>query len=145
MATAAKIKTKSLKQSRTFSASAKDVYDAIMDSKKHAKFTGAPAKISTKVGGKHEAHGGYCSGVNLELVPGKKIVQTWRGAGWPEGHYSKITYSLASAGKGRTKLSFTHTGIPASEIEGIKKGWIGHYWKPMEQMFTGQTIVHPTM
>jgi activator of HSP90 ATPase len=140
-----KIKTKNLKQSRTFSASTKDVYDAIMDSKKHAKFTGGPAKISTKVGGKHSAHGGYCEGVNLELKPGKKIVQTWRGQNWPAGHYSTITYALAPAGKGRTKLSFTHNGIPEAELESIKKGWIAHYWQPMEQMFTGKKIVHPTM
>jgi activator of HSP90 ATPase len=141
----AKIKTKNLKQSRTFSAVALDVYEAIMDSRTHAKFTGAPAKISTKVGGKHSAHGGYCEGVNLELKPGKKIVQIWRGSNWPEGYYSTITYSLTSAGKGKTRLSFTHNGIPETELESIKKGWIAHYWQPMEQMFTGQTIVHPTM
>jgi activator of HSP90 ATPase len=140
-----KIKTKNLKQSRTFSASPKDVYEALMDSKQHAKFTGAPAKISAKVGGKHSAHGGYCEGENLELKPGKKIVQSWRGSNWPAGHYSTITYALASAGRGKTKLSFTQNGIPEAEYESIKQGWIAHYWKPMEQMFTGQPIVHPTM
>lgn len=125
---------KTLKQTRTFKASAKDVYDALMDSKKHSKFTGAPANISTKVGGKFSAHGGYCFGENLELKPGKKIVQTWTASDWPEGHYSRTTYSLASAGKGKTKLSFTQSGIPSDQYDGVKQGWIDYYWEPMAKM-----------
>src|SRR5947208_638380 len=125
---------KTLKQTRTFNASAKELYDALMDSKKHAKFTGAPAKISTKVGGKFTAHGGYIEGENLELKANKKIVQSWRGSNWPSGHYSRATYSFASAGKGKTKLTFTQSGIPTSEYDGIKKGWISSYWDPLAKM-----------
>ena len=125
---------KTLKQTRTFTASAKDLYEALMDSRTHSKFTGAPAKISTKVGGTFTAHGGYCGGENLELKPGKKIVQTWRGSNWPEGHYSRTTYSFASAGRGKTKMTFTQSGIPESEFEHIKQGWIDHYWEPMAKL-----------
>ncbi|MGA2318205.1 MAG: hypothetical protein ABSG71_17760 [Thermodesulfobacteriota bacterium] len=46
------MKTKTIRQSITFKASPHEVYDALMDSRKHAKFTGAKARISRKVGGK---------------------------------------------------------------------------------------------
>jgi activator of HSP90 ATPase len=126
--------TKSLKQIRTFNATAKAIYEALMDSKKHAKFTGGPAKISTKVGGAFSVFGGYATGTNLELKENKKIVQSWRGTEWPAGHYSKITFSLASAGKGKTKLTFTQSGIPESEFDGVKQGWIDYYWTPLAKM-----------
>ena len=39
------MKTKNIKQTATFTAKAQDVYEALMDAKKHAAFTGANAKI----------------------------------------------------------------------------------------------------
>jgi uncharacterized protein YndB with AHSA1/START domain len=59
------------------------VYDALMSSRHHAKFTGAPASISKKEGGSFSVFGDYATGNNLELIPGKKIVQTWRADNWP--------------------------------------------------------------
>lgn len=126
--------TKSLKQTRMFNTSAKDLYDALMNSRKHAKFTGAPAKISMKVGGAFSVHGGYATGVNLELTPNKKIVQSWRASDWPADHYSRVTFALASAGKGKTKLTFTQSGVPDDQFEEIKQGWIDYYWEPLKKM-----------
>jgi activator of HSP90 ATPase len=126
---------KSLKQTRTFTASGKDLYDAIMDSKKHSKFTGGPVKISPKVGGKFDAFGGMISGSNLELKPGKKIVQAWRAGDWPTGHYSKATFSFEPAGRGKTKMTFRQSGIPEKQYNSIKNGWIQWYWTPLAKMF----------
>jgi uncharacterized protein YndB with AHSA1/START domain len=66
---------KTIRQSVTIKASPRAVYEALMDSRKHAAFSGAPAQISRRPGGKFTAYGSYISGVNLELVPGKRIVQ----------------------------------------------------------------------
>ena len=127
-------KTGSLKQTRTFNASAKTLYDLLMDSRKHSKLTGSAAKISTKVGGKYSVYDGYAEGVNLELKPNKKIVQPWRASNWPEGFYSKVTFVFSSAGKGKTKLIFTHSGIPANEVESLKEGWNTFYWEPLKNL-----------
>lgn len=128
------VKTKDLKQTAVFDASPMEVYEALMDSKKHSEFTGSRAVMSSKVGGKFTAYDGYIEGKNLELEPGKKIVQEWRGSDWPEGHYSTITYDLAASGK-KTKLTFTQKGIPADNYEDIKQGWIDYYWDPLKEMF----------
>ena len=40
--------------------------------------TGGKAKASKKVGAAFSAWDGYIVGKNIELVPGKRIVQSWR-------------------------------------------------------------------
>jgi len=105
------METKTVKQTVTFKASPHDVYEALMDSKKHAQFTGDKASISRKVGGKFSVFDGYSEGTNLELIPDNKIVQTWRASDWTEGHYSKVTFSFKEV-EGGTRLNFTQTGVP---------------------------------
>ena len=51
--------SKLIRQTVTFKATPHEVYEALMDSRKHAKFTGDQANISRKVGGKISAYGDY--------------------------------------------------------------------------------------
>jgi activator of HSP90 ATPase len=127
------LKTKDLKQGLMIRASAHAIYEALMDSKKHAKFTSSPAKISRIVGGSFTAHGDYISGKNLELIPDKKIVQSWRASNWPVGHSSTITYLLKETKNG-TKLMFSQKGIPMSDAKNITGGWKTYYWEPLKKM-----------
>jgi activator of HSP90 ATPase len=127
------METKDVKQTVTFKAAPHEVYEALMDSKKHSKFTGDKASISRKVGGKFSAFDGYSEGTNLELEPDKKIVQTWRASDWPEGHFSKATFSFKEI-PGGTRLTFTQTGIPAKQYDDIAQGWRDYYWAPMKEM-----------
>lgn len=130
------MKTKNLKQTATFNASPHEVYELLMDSKKHGEFTGGKAAISRKAGGKFSIYDGGISGTNLEIVPDKKIVQEWRYDDWLEGHYSVATFALSKTKTG-TKLTFTQTGIPSERYEDIRQGWIDYYWKPMKQALEG--------
>jgi activator of HSP90 ATPase len=124
---------KTIKQTVEFKASPEEVYEALMDQKKHSAFTGADAKVSRRVGGAFTVWDGYATGKNLELVPGKKIVQSWRVSEWPEGTESKVTFSFAKTKKG-TKLTFTQTGVPDDAASDIAQGWKDYYWKPMKGM-----------
>lgn len=124
---------KTIRQTVSFKAPAHAIYDALMDSKKHARFTGAPAKIGRKVGGSFSAHGGYIQGENLELVPDKKIVQTWRAAEWKAGEESTVTYALETTENG-TRLNFTHRNVPGRHAESVKQGWKTYYWAPLKKM-----------
>jgi len=127
------METKTIRQSVILKASPHDVYEALMDSKKHAKFTGGKASISREVGGKFSAFDNYSEGVNLELVADKKIVQSWRAEDWPEGHYSKATFSLNKV-EGGTRLTFTQSGVPKEQFEDVSQGWKDYYWEPMKEM-----------
>ena len=122
--------SKILKQKVIINKTPHEVYEMLMDSKKHSNFTEAKAKISNIVGGKFTAYDDYINGINLELVPDKKIVQKWRARDWPDGHYSTVTYLLSNNKKG-TILNFTQEDLPADQYKEIKQGWIDFYWNKM--------------
>ncbi|MBI4010575.1 MAG: SRPBCC domain-containing protein [Candidatus Aenigmarchaeota archaeon] len=126
------MKTKTIRQSVMFKAIPKEIYEMMMDSKKHSKFTGAKADISKEVDGKFTAYDGYIDGINVELIPNKRIVQKWRGSDWPEGHYSIATFELKKVASG-TELIFTQKDVPEDQYESISKGWIEHYWDKMKR------------
>ena len=124
---------RSIKQTVTIQATPQEIYEALMDSRRHAKFTGGSARISRKVGGRFSVFDGYASGKNLKLVAGRKIVQTWRADDWPEGHYSTVNFALAKTGRG-TRLMFTQTNVPGKYVRSVRKGWTDFYWKPLKAM-----------
>jgi len=127
------MKTKNIKQEVRFKVGPHEVYEALMDSKKHAALTGQSAMVSRRVGGAFSAYDGYITGKNLVLVPDKKIVQSWQASDWPEGCVSKATFLLKPV-RGGTALTFTQTGVPADQYTSIKQGWIDYYWKPMKKL-----------
>lgn len=129
------MKPKIITQTVTFKrVTPQQLYDALMTSKQHSQFTGDKAKISTKVGGKFTAYDGYISGKNLELVPGKKIVQLWRGSDWPAGEYSTVTFSFKKLTTG-TQLTFVQKEVPVEFYTDIKQGWKDFYWQPLKEFF----------
>jgi activator of HSP90 ATPase len=128
------MQTKTIQQTVTFKASPQEVYDVLMNSKKHRSLSGESAKISKKVGGKFTAWSGHLSGINLVLKPGKKIVQAWRATGWWPDHYSIAIFDITKV-RGGSKLKFTQIGIPPNRYSGHYRGWIEAYWTPMKEIF----------
>jgi activator of HSP90 ATPase len=110
------------------------IYRALMDSRQHQAFTGAPAKIDAKVGGRFTAWGPHLSGVTVELIKDKRIVEAWRAENWPAGHYSIATFDLKRADRG-TALTFTQVGVPPKNRKSINEGWKTHYWQPLKKFF----------
>jgi len=129
------MKTKTIKQTAEFKVSPLQVYEALMDPKKHAKFTGESAKINQKEGGSFSVYSGYASGKNIKLVPGKLIVQSWTTTDWPKGHYSEVIFEFQKSDHG-TKMTFTQKDVPEANCASIKDGWKDFYWKRMEEYFS---------
>ncbi len=127
------MKTKTIKQTVTLATAPAEVYDLLINSKKHSALTGGPVSMSKKVNGTFEVFNGYCHGYNIELVENKKIVQAWHFAedGWPDDHFSICTFLFTKV-PGGTKLSFTQLDIPEHKAESLKDGWKQFYWKPMK-------------
>jgi len=121
---------KTIDQSVTFNASAHEIYEMLMDPQKHSEFTGAPAEISREIGGEFSIIDGGLSGKTLDLIADKKIVQAWRAADWPEGHYSTAIF-LMEESDGQTKLSFVQAGVPSDMFDSINDGWRTYYWEPI--------------
>ena len=121
-----------IQQTVTFNVPPHEVYEALMDSKKHASFTGGKASLSRAVGGRISAYDNYITGKNIELVPDKKIVQDWRAVDWPEDYFSRITFEFTAVPEG-TQLNFTHADVPEGTEEEFTQGWIDNYWEPMKR------------
>src|SRR5580692_11368786 len=76
------MKTRDIKQRVTIHATPSAVYEALMDQEKHSQFTGEPAEITAKRGAAFACYDGYIEGFNLDLEPGRLIVQAWRSEDW---------------------------------------------------------------
>ncbi len=130
------MKTRTIKQKAWFNTTPNEIYEFLMDSKKHSKL-GGKCEISGKVGGKFSISDGYIVGENIDLVKNEKIVQKWRASEdcWPEDHYSIVTFKLTPIkGKEGTGLSFTQTGVPVECGDRFDTGWKEYYWKPMKEL-----------
>jgi activator of HSP90 ATPase len=110
------------------------VYAALTDEKVFSAFSGAPAKIGKGEGDAFSLFGGAIVGRNLELAPGRRVVQAWRDSAWGPGLYSIARFELASAGQG-THLVFDQGGYPLSDYASLVSGWHSHYWEPMKKYF----------
>jgi activator of HSP90 ATPase len=137
------MKTKTIRQTVTFKAKPIEVYQMLMDSRKHQSLSGEKAKISTKVGGSFAAWGSHISGINLVLKPAERIVQAWRATGWWPDYYSIAIFELQKVSKG-TKLRFTQIGVPSNRYSGHYRGWIETYWTPMQEIFATGRISERT-
>ena len=118
-------------------ASPSRVYEALMDSKQHAEFTGnGECRISREPGGEFSCHGGDIEGRNIELREGALIVQAWRPKFWDAGVYSVVKYALLDDAGG-TKVVLDHTGIPEDQQGHLDQGWHVRYWEPLKKYFAG--------
>jgi activator of HSP90 ATPase len=111
------------------------VYQALVDAKKHTEFTGSQATSNPKVGGKFTAWEGYIFGKHLKLEKGKRIVQEWMTTEWPEGYPpSTVEFTLKPTRNG-TELTMVHSNVPAEQADSYREGWAEYYWKPLQQYF----------
>jgi uncharacterized protein YndB with AHSA1/START domain len=111
-----------------------EVYAAWLDSRAHSKMTGAKAKVSDNVGGDFEAWDGYISGTNLELEPGRRIVQAWRTVEFADDEEDSRLEIILAPVKGGTKLTIKHSKLPAHGQQ-YKQGWVDSYFDPMQAYF----------
>jgi uncharacterized protein YndB with AHSA1/START domain len=119
----------------TIPASAQEIYDAWLDSLAHTEMTGGEAAMSDAVGEEVVAWGGYITGRNLELVPGERIVQSWRTGHFTDQHEdSIITVTLEEIADG-TLLTLVHSKVPADQTHYEQGGWQEHYFEPMQEYF----------
>lgn len=121
-----------LHQEVEIKASPQRIYDALLDSKQFAAFTGASAEISREAGGAFSMFGGLIVGRNIELVPNQRIVQAWRPANWDPGVYSVVKFELKEQGF-QTKVVLDHTGFPEGSFRHLDSGWYLRYWEPLKK------------
>ncbi len=128
--------TQTIHQQVVLSAAPMDVYDALVDSSRHAAFTGGRAKISAEAGGSFSCYDDQIEGRQIDLVPGERIVQAWRVAAWAPGTFSLVHLTLEPHGE-KTRVTLAHDGVPEAMREHIDGGWHKRYWEPLENYLAG--------
>ncbi len=124
-----------IRQTVLIGAAPLEVYEAYVDPKQHAAFTGQAATGSPRVGGKFTAGDGYISGKYVELQKGKKIVHLWSTTEWPEGYpQSRMEIRLRPKGE-QTELTMVHSKVPKEQLEYYAEGWKEYYWEPLKKHF----------
>ena len=121
-----------IQQEVNFSAMPKRIYHTLLDADSFAKFTGAPARIDAVEGGSFLCFGKFILGRNVELIPGKRIVQAWRVFNWSEGVYSIVRFQLQPVA-GKTTLLLDQNGVPDNAVKHVDAGWAPKYWDPLRR------------
>lgn len=109
------------------------LYSLFMDSAKHTAATAMPAKISPKIGGKWSAFGGMILGRNLDLVPNRMIVQSWRSSAWKKSDPDSVLIVRFEKSPGGATAYLAHVGVPQYDYQGVTQGWKKYYWEPWEK------------
>jgi activator of HSP90 ATPase len=123
-----------IRQVVMFEAAPDRVLQALLDGPTFTRMTGAPAEVDGVAGGAFSCFGGVISGRNLEVVEGRRLVQGWRAAPWPEGSYSVVRFEVAPH-DGGTRLTLEHSAFPAGQSEHLSAGWETNYWAPLRKLF----------
>ncbi|CAG0886910.1 unnamed protein product [Darwinula stevensoni] len=115
---------------------AEEIYRVLTLKEMVEAFTRGPAIMDSEAtkGSKFAILGGNISGEYLDLIPAKKVVQSWRFKSWPEEHYSTVTMKLKQL-ESSTDVLIKQTGVPIIDLERTKDGWTHHYFDAIKRTF----------
>lgn len=108
-----------------------EVFAALTNPFQIELWSGYPADMKPEAGYVFSLWEGDITGVNLEVVPNKRLVQEWFFGEQDEQSIVRIT--LKKAG-GRTLLDLNHTNIPEDVYEEITEGWRDYYLGSVKSM-----------
>lgn len=78
--------------------------------------------------------GGNISGKFTEIIPSKKIVQTWRYKQWPARHFSNVEMEFEEKDD-HTVLKLKQTLVPTSEYDTTNINWQRYYFESIRKTF----------
>jgi uncharacterized protein YndB with AHSA1/START domain len=116
-------------------ATAQQVFDAWLDSRQHADFTGDQADIQPGVGGAFTIGGGYITGQNLELQPYSRIVQSWRTTEFPDSAPDSWLEVLLEESPQGCVLTLNQKKLPEDQVKSYEEGWQEYYFEPLQKYF----------
>lgn len=125
---------KQIRRSFTFKADRDEVYNALTNPIALELWTGYPAVMDPKPGTEFSLWEGDISGKNLEIIPGKKIVQEWFFE--DSKNSSIVTIELEKEGKG-TRIQLTHINIPDEAFGNIEYGWKEYFFGALKKYLEG--------
>ncbi|OGM42715.1 Aha1 domain family [Aspergillus bombycis] len=132
------VNTTTVVASDEFRTTAEELYNTFTDPQRIAAFTrGAPRQFEgAQVGGKFAIFDGNVTGEYTKLEKPTQIVQKWRLAQWPEGHFSSLEINFDQNDvDGVTQMRVSWTGVPVGQEDVTKQNWEMYYVRSIKQTF----------
>jgi len=127
-----------------FRTTADELYKTFTEPDRVAAFTRSKPLVfeGAKKGGKFELFGGNVSGEYDVLEPPTKLVQKWRLAQWPQGHFATLNFRFEQNDvDGVTMMRVDFEGVPVGQEEVTKRNWGEYYVRSIKQTFGFGTIL----
>lgn len=121
---------RTIQQSVVFNVPAERLFDIYMDARKHAAAIGSTVSVNRKPGSRFAAFDGSIVGRTLAVVPGRRLVQTWRARGWPAADLDSILILTFTDDPLGGRVDLVHAGVPEHAYADVKAGWTAYYWRP---------------
>ena len=121
-----------------FRTTAEELYTTFTDPQRIAAFTRSPPQQfeGAHVGGKFAIFDGNVTGEYIKLEKPTLIVQKWRLAQWPAGHFSTLEIKFDQNDvDGVTQMHVTWTGVPVGQEDITRTNWESYYVRSMKQTF----------
>jgi hypothetical protein len=122
-----------------FSVTPGEIYDSWLDAERHGAMTGSTASFESQPlseGSAFTAWDGYIRGRMLELDNGRRMLMSWRSEDYPEEAADSTVEVQLESVDGGTRLTLTHSVIPAGQRDDYIAGWKDFYFEPMHRYFT---------
>jgi len=132
------INTTTVTATDEFRTTAEELFKTFTDPQRIAAFTRAAPKQfdGATVGGKFAIFDGNVVGEFVKLDEPKQVVQKWRLAQWPEGHYSlqEINFDQNNVDQ-VTNMRVSWSGVPVGQEDVVQRNWEGYYVRSIKQTF----------
>jgi activator of HSP90 ATPase len=126
-----------IRQSVVLPASAEKLFEMFINPLTHQAITGAAVEIGDKRGAKFKAFDGALTGMILEVIKPRLIVQSWRSTNFmTEDLDSTLILFFTSEGD-EGRIDLIHLDVPDQDYDGVNQGWEKYYWTPWRTYLTG--------
>ncbi|KAL2823928.1 activator of Hsp90 ATPase, partial [Aspergillus cavernicola] len=132
------VNTTTVNASDEFRTTAEELFQTFTEPQRLAAFTrGAPRQFDgAQVGGKFSIFDGNVTGEFVKLESPKLLVQKWRLAQWPAGHFSTLEINFDQNDlDGVTQMRVSWTGVPVGQEDVTKQNWDVYYVRSIKQTF----------
>lgn len=123
---------KTFKKSFKINTEPSDIYSAITNPYTIELWSGYPAIMSTEPGSEFSLWEGDITGINLEFVQDRKLVQEWYFG--DQAEKSIVTIHITPDRENST-ITVEQTNIPDEEFDDISEGWREYYVGAIKNFF----------
>ena len=123
---------KNIKRYYELNAEPKDVYNALTNKSMLEIWTGENAEMEAVAGTEFSLWDGSITGINIEFVENKKIVQQWF---FDDENLISVVPIKLQPHKKATSRELFYTNIPDDAFENISDGWDEDYFGALNELF----------